>query len=343
MKLQFFPGSPVRGQSPALACPADHVLGGAWLRDSPAAPVRAWPLQAIPARLLDDSQESVEEVWCCDTPCSSGTFEGINWRRTDGLLYGVLELNEGEFSGPHPSSPLQAASQTAYRRIFRLLEEQSLPNLWRVWNYLADINRETNGLERYRQFNVGRQDAFLEFRRGATGNVPTACAIGLAGGPLRVAFMAGSVQAEPIENSRQISAYNYPTEYGPRSPTFSRAALARLPEQEILFVSGTASILGHRTVHPGDVVNQMRESLANIDTVVAEANRLSRSGDYKLGELAYRVYLRHAADLAAVSEVLAPTLGNKTPITYIQADICRSDLLVEIEGVASHDLGSPPQ
>jgi hypothetical protein len=87
----------------------------------------------------------------------------------------------------------------------------------------------------------------------------------------------------------------------------------------------------------------MRESLANIDTVVAEANRLSRSGDYKLGELAYRVYLRHAADLAAISEVLAPTLGNKTPITFIQADICRSDLLVEIEGVASHDLGSPRQ
>ena len=338
MKLRFCPDLQVRSQSPDPACPASHVLGGAWLGDLPAAGPREWPSQAIPARLLGAARESVGEAWVCDNPCAAGTSEGINWRRTDGLLYGVLELDESDFSALSAGSPLQATTREAYRRIFRLLEEQRLPNLWRAWNYLADINRETNGLERYRQFNIGRQEAFLELRHGATGNVPTACAIGLAGGPLRVAFMAGSEPAEPIENPRQISAYNYPAEYGPSSPTFARAALVRLPEQELLFVSGTASILGHRTVHPGNIANQTRESLANIAAVVTEANRLSRSGDYTLDELAYRVYLRHADHFASVRETLAPNLSAKTPITYIQADICRSDLLVEIEGVASHAL-----
>jgi enamine deaminase RidA (YjgF/YER057c/UK114 family) len=313
------------------------------LGNLPATRIREWPVQAIPARLPGSLRESVEEVWACDSPCSAGTFEGINWRRTDELLYGVLELNERDFSGSPAGSPLQAASREAYRRIFSLLEEQRLPNLWRAWNYLADINRETNGLERYRQFNIGRQEAFLEFRRGASGNVPPACAIGLAGGPLCVAFMAGSEAAEPIENPRQISAYNYPLEYGPSSPTFSRAALVRLPEQEFLFISGTASILGHRTVHPGDASGQTRESLANVAAVVAEANKLSRSGDYRLDELAFRVYLRHADQFVSVREALAFTLGNRASITYVQADICRSDLLVEIEGVASHDLENSPR
>jgi hypothetical protein len=110
---------------------------------------------------------------------------------------------------------LQAATEEAYRRIFRLIEREGLPHLWRVWNYLAAINGESNGLERYRQFNIGRQDAFLEFSRGATGNVPAACAIGLASGPLSIAFMAGDQPAVPVENPRQVSAYNYPASYAP--------------------------------------------------------------------------------------------------------------------------------
>ena len=280
--------------------------------------------------------DSIEEIWFCDLPCSSGTFEGIEWRRTDDVLYGALELDENEFVDSVSGSPLQAATREAYSRIFRLLDEQCLPNLWRAWNYLADINRETDGLERYRQFNIGRQDAFHDFRHGSSGNVPAACALGLSGGPLRIAFMAGMVETMAIENPRQVSAYDYPVQYGPRGPTFSRAALVRLPEQEILFLSGTASILGHRTVHPGDIANQTRESLANVNAVITETNMLSRSGEYTLDELTYRVYLRHADHLATVREVLATTLGADASITYVQADICRADLLVEIEGIASH-------
>ena len=216
------------------------------------------------------------------------------------LLYGVLDLDEAAFAGDAACPPLQAASAEAYRRIFRLLDAQGLPHLWRVWNYLADINADTHGLERYRQFNIGRQDAFLASHRGATGNVPAACAIGLAGGPLSIAFLAGATPALAVENPRQVSAYLYPAAYGPRSPTFSRAALALLPGQEVLFVSGTASIVGHRTVHAGDVAAQCRETVANIAAVVAEANRIRRSSPFALGELVYRVYLRHAGDFPAI-------------------------------------------
>jgi len=287
--------------------------------------------------LLGSNAAAIRETWLTDQPVIAGHCEGIAWRRASDLLYGVLDLDEANFAGSPNCSPLQAASEEAYRRIFRLLDIEKVPHLWRVWNYLAEINLETHGLERYRQFNIGRQDAFLECHRGATGNVPAACAIGLAGGPLSIAFMAGAAPAVPLENPRQISAYNYPADYGPRSPTFSRGALATLPGQEFLFISGTASIVGHQTVSPGDVAGQCRESIANIAAVVGEANRVGRSGPYALTELSYRVYVRHAGDFPVIRETLAPLIG-KADIVYVQADICRHDLLLEIEAMASHSL-----
>lgn len=314
-------------------------LGGALVGEPPNGAVPVWPVQRIFAPLLGATSAVVRETWRIDMPVMSGHCEGIVWRKARGLLFGVIELDEADFKASPDCSSLQAASAEAYRRIFRLLDTEQVPHLWRVWNYLADINLETQGLERYRQFNVGRQDAFLEFHRGATGNVPAACAIGLVGGPLSIAFLAGETPAVPVENPRQVSAYNYPTDYGPRSPTFSRAALAYLPDQELLFVSGTASIVGHQTVHLGDAVGQCREAMANIEAVLAEARRQCRSQAFELGELSYRVYVRQAGDFPAIRETLAPLIG-QAEIVYVQADICRQDLLLEIEAMASHTLGN---
>lgn len=314
-------------------------LGGAIVGEPGSGITAVWPEQRIFAPLLGSTAAVIHEAWLTDQPITSGCSEGIAWRRAGDLLFGVVEMAEADFPATAECSSLQAASEAAYRRIFRLLDAQRLPHLWRVWNYLAAINLETQGLERYRQFNIGRQDAFLECHRGASGNVPAACALGLAGGPLSIAFMAGNTAAAPLENPRQVSAYNYPADYGPRSPTFSRGALVHPPGQEILFISGTASILGHKTVHPGDVVRQTRECMANIEAVVAEANRVCRSQPFTLGELSYRVYVRNATDFPAIRICLGPLIGS-AEIVFVQADICRQDLLLEIEAHAVHGQGN---
>lgn len=332
MTLQF------RSSPPTALHRTGSELGGALLGRG-VAPAAGWPLQAISAPLLGAGTATVQETWLpAAGPVQHGVSEGIVWRRAGEALFGVIDLDEADFAGAG-RPPLQAASTAAYDRVFRLLEAQQLPHLWRVWNYMADINAETHGLERYRQFNVGRQDAFIAHRRSATGNVPAACAIGLAEGPLSIAFLAGRAPAMPFENPRQVSAYHYPGEYGPRAPTFSRAALVHPAGQELLFVSGTASIVGHRTVHPEDVAAQSREALANVAAVVAEVNRTARSRPFRLDELVYRVYVRHAADFPVVRDALASALGGAETL-YVQADICRADLLVEIEAMASHALGS---
>ena len=311
------------------------------------------PVQRIAAPLLGSGENDLGELWRSVGECRAGAQEGIRYRADAQVLYGVLEIDEADFSTntSAAASPLQRATEEAYRRIFRLLDTEGYPQLWRVWNYLADINGETpeyGGLERYRQFNAGRQDAFLASQRLTSGGVPAACALGVRSGPLTIAFMAGRLPACSLENPRQVSAWDYPSDYGPRAPTFSRGALVSLPGQQLLFVSGTASIVGHLTVHVGDAAAQTREAMANVAAVVDQANRCElhpnpqlppSTQPYMLAALDYRVYVRHAADFDAVLTELEQTVSNHAAVVYVQADICRADLLVEIEATASRTLG----
>ncbi len=311
--------------------PPGQVLGGFHV-GAASPPSVAWPLQHLPTAVLDGG-DALRECWLLpeSAPVQAGGHAGVAWRRSGDLLFGVIDVQEAGVVPEAGRSALQQAAFDIYARIFQLLDAQGLPHLWRLWNYMADINGESDGLERYRQFNIGRGDAFEAGARSVVGRVPAACALGVASGPLTVAFLAGPTPIVPVENPRQVSAFHYPDRYGPRSPTFSRAALVHPPGQEILFVSGTASIVGHETVHPGDVRAQTVESLDNIAAVLAQASLKSRSGPFALGDLGYRAYVRHTADLAAVREVVAQRLGD-APVTYVLADVCRADLLVEIEG-----------
>lgn len=296
-----------------------------------------WPRQHLRAHLLDTGGPHLQECWHAEGPLAQGHSEGIHWRRSADLLYGVIELHEADTRVTDGESPLRTTSRLAYERLFGLLRDQELPHLWRVWNYMGRINGESHGLERYRQFNLGRHDAFVQAQRDTGGQVPAACALGVEDGPLSIAFLAGRTPLVPLENPRQVSAWRYPSQYGPQAPTFSRAALAYPPGQEALFISGTASIVGHETVHPGDVAAQCRETVRNLECLVQEANRVARSRPFSLAGLSHRAYVRHAADAATVRHTLAPFLEG-APLVCVQADVCRADLLVEIECHAIHSL-----
>jgi len=157
-------------------------------------------------------------------------------------------------------------------------------------------------------------------------------------GDLDIAFLATRADVTGLENPRQVSAYLYPSEYGPRSPTFSRAGRVNLGGRTMLFVSGTASIVGHRTLHEGDAAAQTRESMANIAALLDEANRDGSGGPFRLGQLAYKVYIRHPLDLPLVRDEMERFAGSPLKAVYLQADVCRVGLLVEIEASGGHAL-----
>lgn len=287
----------------------------------------------VPMQRLD-AGDSICETWHGSGQLTQGQSSDIHYRHDEGVLFGVITLSEILFEASADKTPLQQATESAYRQVFALLDTLHYPYLFRFWNYIADINTHSFGLERYRQFNLGRQDAFLAHGRDVVGNVPAACALGLAQGPLTIAFLAGRVAPLNIENPRQISAYQYPQQYGPRSPTFSRASLVRLGQDEVLFISGTASVVGHATLHPADVAAQTRETMTNIEAVLAEANRLASQPGFDLASLHYKVYVRHPADLAQIRAELERIVGIAPNAVYLQADVCRQDLLLEIEATA---------
>ncbi len=292
----------------------------------PGRPARV-PLAEVPMAPLGGC--AVIERWRVAGPIQAGSHGMIGYAHSEEFLFGRLHAREDDAGAGRTG--LERATERAYREIHATLETTGFPHLLRVWHYIADITLETHGTERYRQFNSARQEALVSCGRSVRGNVPAASALGSSRGPLAIYFLAGRAAPQFIENPRQVSAYHYPAQYGPRAPSFSRAALVR-QRGATLLISGTSSILGHRTMHEGDPAAQTRETLANIEALLQEANRLE-AGAFALDTLTYKVYVRDPADLPVIRAELDSAVGAAAARVYLRADICRRDLSVEIEAV----------
>lgn len=236
------------------------------------------------------------------------------WPEIDGIFFGAMSIDE--------AGPLERTTCELYGRLIESARNAGHPYFVRMWNYVGSINQHDEGGERYQLFCAGRHDAFRS--AGYAGaELPSASAVGMPGRGLVACFLAAKEPGRQIENPRQIAAYRYPPRYGPKSPSFSRATLWG----DTLFVSGTSSIVGHATLHAGDVTAQLEETLRNLEAVISAAF----PGRGLESVLAAKTYLRHAADYPLVAERLA---GVFPANLCLQADICRSDLLIEIEAVA---------
>lgn len=277
------------------------------------------------------SGDHMRMAWYAGDSFTDGSLGNLHYRHDEKILFGFVALNEADFTPSDDTSALQLASHAAYQAIFETLNKTGFTYLIRCWNYLPHINAADDGLERYRHFNIGRQAAFIAARHSHLAGSPSACALGTTEGNLIVYFLAAHAEPHALENPRQMSAYYYPDQYGPNSPTFSRAALLPLDGQEILFISGTASILGHESLHLGDIAAQTAETLRNIDAVIAQANLKSHLGGFSTRDLFMKVFIRNREDWESVNRVMREQLGDNTEVTCLQADICRAELLVEIE------------
>jgi len=310
-----------------------NVLGVVGFEKLPILPETRVPVTASMTPTLG-SKDDLCEVWRVAGPAlllsngAAAEHSRVHYRFCEDLLFGSITIDERAAD----SGALRHATASAYQEIFAVLKQTEHRHLIRVWNYLPDINREADGDERYRLFNSARQLAFRTSGRATTGTVPAASALGSpAGSPLCIYFLAARRPPTMIENPRQTSAYHYPPKFGRHSPSFSRACVLTESAGTNLFVSGTASIVGHETIHQGDVAAQTRETVANINALLDEANRVVGRARYSLDGLKFKVYVRQPADLGAIEEALAESLGSGAPIVYLQADVCREDLLVEIE------------
>ncbi len=152
--------------------------------------------------------------------------------------------------------------------------------------------------------------------------------------------------AVPLENPRQTSAFDYAEHYSPKTPKFSRAMALSCGNYATILVSGTASITNSETRHVGDAAAQTDETLDNVAALISEDN-LCHHGLPGLGASLeglglVRVYIKREEDYANVRAACEKRLG-ELPTIYAMANVCRPDLLVEIEGFAfSHKGPTPP-
>lgn len=266
------------------------------------------------------------ELWYSSKPVQVRFSEGICCISNEDALFAHLLVPETDYQD------LAAATCVAYQRILAVIQRQGYPHLLRVWNYLADIHRHHHDLDRYQTFCEGRYRALESKLADFEPKLPAASALGTKAGAMLIYGLASKTPGMQVENPRQISAFRYPPQYGPKSPSFSRAVLKDWGAGERhLYISGTASILGHATAHLQDPLAQAQETLNNLEALV---ERASRHTGMPFHMSLLKVYVRQHADLTALRELIGVRFGSATPILFLQADVCRRDLMVEIEGIA---------
>ncbi|RFF27425.1 MULTISPECIES: pteridine-dependent deoxygenase [unclassified Wenzhouxiangella] len=269
------------------------------------------------------------EDWRMEAVVQSGRSGDIVWRRAGDLLFLALEWPDDPVADP------REAVEGAYERLLSVADEAGCRHLLRAWNYLPAINAGDGDAERYRRFCLGRAAALEKLGYG-DGELCAGTAIGSDEPLLRIYLLCAPLPGINIENPRQVSAYRYPRRYGPRSPSFARAtAVAGANDSMLLMISGTASVVGHRSLHVDDVNGQLEEVIRNLETLLSEsAQQLGRPGLAEFDHASLlRVYVRHARDWPMIER----RLRERWPgihLAGLRGDICRSDLLVEIEAVS---------
>jgi enamine deaminase RidA (YjgF/YER057c/UK114 family) len=226
----------------------------------------------------------------------------------------------------------------------------SYEQLVRTWLYLGDIVGPEGDTQRYQELNRARS-SFYDGLRFGNGHVPAgfnrpvypaSTGIGTGGrdvilSGIAVATDRKDVVMMPLENPVQTSACDYGVQYGPKSPKFSRAMVVAAGDFACIFISGTASITGSETRHTSDMEGQTWQTLDNIAALISEENlcrhRLPGFGATLDDLVLVRVYVKRQEDFATARQVCNCRLG-ELPTIYAIADVCRDDLLVEIEGVA---------
>jgi enamine deaminase RidA (YjgF/YER057c/UK114 family) len=264
-------------------------------------------------------------------------------RAVDGVRYTVVagrgfrEIHgAGIRSDPALGNPA-ARSRDAFARMAAVLEREGLHfgHVVRQWAFIEgilDIHPDCPlGHQGYQAFNDMRALAYAASPFPA--GYPAATGIGQDNGGVVLEFVALDAPGAtivPLSNPRQTDAHRYSDarlvgeSNGPQrakcTPRFERAKRIVLMGEETILVSGTAAIVGEESVAPGDVEAQTRTTLDNIAAVVG-ARRLSR----------LRAYVKRANDLETVRRICTEALG-EIPAVYVRADVCRDELLVEIEG-----------
>jgi enamine deaminase RidA (YjgF/YER057c/UK114 family) len=277
----------------------------------------------------------------------------LSYQETDGVRYALMETAKSRILITEGINSDEAVTGSQANDIFtkaaHILKNQKMQtkDIVRQWNYIGQITGMTGGIQHYQTFNDARAD-FYRDSNWKTNGYPAATGIGMSANRLIVSFIAMSpfddqVQIQPLNNSLQTPAHAYSekvlvcTTGNERhaTPKFERAKIIKNDSFGICFISGTAAIRGEQSMNSMDAALQTRQTLENIQYLISDKNLEENGigGKVSIPSL-LRVYVKYGKDMDAVKNEVGK-VWPQIPAVYLEAGICREELLVEIEGVAT--------
>ncbi|NOX26965.1 MAG: hypothetical protein GXP21_02000 [Gammaproteobacteria bacterium] len=273
---------------------------------------------AIGTGLDSLGEPGIHEVWALSgAKIHRGQSGRCQWSQCDKVVAAAIWLDAVQ------CQDLKSATEQAYSELLELIVRLGYPHPLRFWNYIADINNGDGDQEAYKQFCAGRLRAFTD-QGMVAGQFPAASALGHHRQGAVIYVLAGQEPATHHYNTMQVNAYDYPRQYGASSPSFSRATSIRFGAKLCYFLSGTASIVGHESTCLDSLQGQVRTTVDNLKHL------LSQDGVRTLNLQTMKVYLRYADDYSQTQQLLESYFPGIAKL-FVLSDICRSELLVEIE------------
>ena len=276
-------------------------------------------------------------------------FEGIDYIVVHYPAYDAV-IAAGITTGEkYPSVFEQAASAFELTKQLLAAEKLDFSNIVRQWNYIENISssaqNDLNSVSNYHHFNKIRSAYYdgFNFKNG----YPASTGIGVMAGGVILDILAisntDSVSIFSLENPSQINAHQYSNDVitlipGENilsaTPKFERAKILSFDDHDLIFISGTAAIIGQDTVYDEDIEKQTLTTIDNITRLVSAPN-LELFGILKNIEPGsfsnIRVYIKNEKDMEAVKKICNFHFQD-VPSLFVVSDICRTNLLVEIEG-----------
>ena len=221
----------------------------------------------------------------------------------------------------------QAAAPEQAREVFEKLQTglasagMTMKDIVRTWFYLDDM------LSWYGDFNRVRNDVFAhnELRPPS---LPASTGVG-GRNPVGAALAAAAWAVRPHDEAAKVLHFAPSPEQCPASSygsAFSRAVEISCAGFRRLLVSGTASIARDgKTEHIGDARAQIERSM-QVVAAILESRRMT------FADTAFATaFFKHPADAPLFADWLARHGQQSMPMACARCDICRDNLLFEIE------------
>ena len=268
------------------------------------------------------SEKDIFEVWQTSQPTMSENFNNIFLSKSKNYMHGSIIIDLKKSFEDNQLTIIQS-----YKDFFGITEKNNM-RIIKIWHYFPQLlkkyeNKKTN----YSLLCESREIVYKKYFKNQ--NYPAATAIGIGGNKILMYFLASFCDKyETIENKRQVSSYMYPQDIFQEKPMFSRAVSFFDIDDgtEKIFISGTASIKGYKSMHSLNLNAQFDEALRNYETFIkVENNKTNVSRIY-----ASKIQNK---DLPWLKDKLDKTFGADKYV-LLRGDICREELIIELEGVS---------